>query len=360
MSLKIEKDTIIQGNCIEVLKSFPDCSVDMIFADPPYNMQTEGELLRIDGTSFSGVSDKWDKFNSIQDYDTFIKQWLLECRRILKKDGSIWVIGSFQNIFRLGYIMQDLGFWILNDVIWSKPNAVPNFGGTRFQNSHETLIWCAKNKGAKYHFNYKTMKHLNGDKQMKSVWDISICIGKERLKDKDGKKVHSTQKPEKLLYNVILSSTQKDDLILDPFFGTGTTGAVAKRLGRHYIGIEQDEVYINAAKSRINSVQLEISDFVDNTFEIKPPRISIVQLIKLGFLSVGQKLYSKDKRFCVEVLENGYVNDGEIVDSIHKISAKFLNRSNNNGWDYFWCEYDGEFVSINSLRYLANEKGGVK
>lgn len=360
MSLKIEKDTIIQGNCIEVLKSFPDCSVDMIFADPPYNMQTEGELLRIDGTSFSGVSDKWDKFNSIQDYDTFIKQWLLECRRILKKDGSIWVIGSFQNIFRLGYIMQDLGFWILNDVIWSKPNAVPNFGGTRFQNSHEILIWCAKNKGAKYHFNYKTMKHLNGDKQMKSVWDISICIGKERLKDKDGKKVHSTQKPEKLLYNVILSSTQKDDLILDPFFGTGTTGAVAKRLGRHYIGIEQDEVYINAAKSRINSVQLEISDFVDNTFEIKPPRISIVQLIKLGFLSVGQKLYSKDKRFCVEVLENGYVNDGEIVDSIHKISAKFLNRSNNNGWDYFWCEYDGEFVSINSLRYLANEKGGVK
>ncbi len=359
MPKEIQKDCIYQGDCLDILKRFPDKSVDLIFADPPYNMQTEGELLRTDGTAFDGVSDRWDKFSSLHDYDEFSKKWLTECHRILKNDGAIWVIGSFQNIFRLGYIMQDLGFWILNDVIWSKPNAVPNFGGTRFQNSHETLIWCSKSKGSKYHFNYKTMKHLNGDKQMKSVWDIGICIGNERLKDNDGKKIHSTQKPEQLLYNVILSSTQKEDLVLDPFFGTGTTGAVAKRLNRHYVGIEKEAAYIEAAKKRINSVQLEFSDLTDNVFDVKPPRFSIKQLVQLGYLSIGQKLYSKDKRYNTEICENGNVSDGETTTSIHKMSAKFLNRSNNNGWDYFWCEYDGKFVSIDSLRYLAKEKGGI-
>ena len=360
MPKEIQKDYIYQGNCLDVLKTFPDESVDLIFADPPYNMQTEGELLRTDGTSFSGVSDKWDKFGSLHEYDEFSKKWLVECRRVLKKDGAIWVIGSFQNIFRLGYIMQDLGFWILNDIVWSKPNAVPNFGGTRFQNSHETLIWCSKSKGAKYHFNYKTMKYLNGEKQMKSVWDIGICIGNERLKDSEGKKIHSTQKPEQLLYNVILSSTQKDDLILDPFFGTGTTGAVAKRLGRHFVGIERETSYINAAVQRINNIQLEISDLIDNVLDVKPPRFSVKQLIDFGFLSVGQKIYSKDRRHYAEICEDGNVSDEEMKTSIHKMSAKFLNRSNNNGWDYFWCEYKGEFVPINSLRYLANEKGGAQ
>lgn len=358
MPKEIQKDFIYQGDCLDILRTFPDKSVDLIFADPPYNMQTEGELLRTDGTAFDGVSDKWDKFSSLLDYDEFSKKWLTECRRVLKNDGAIWVIGSFQNIFRLGYIMQDLGFWILNDVIWSKPNADPNFGGTRFQNSHETLIWCAKCKGAKYHFNYKTMKHLNGDKQMKSVWDIGICIGSERLKDSDGKKIHSTQKPEHLLYNIILSSTQKEDLVLDPFFGTGTTGAVAKRLGRHFVGIEREAAYIEAAKKRINSVQLELSDLTDNVFDVKPPRFSIKQLVQLGYLSVGQRLYSKDKRCYAEICEDGNVFNGEIKASIHKMSAKFLNRSNNNGWDYFWCEFNGKFVPIDSLRYLAKEKGG--
>lgn len=358
MSKEIQKDHIYQGDCLEVLKTFPDESVDIIFADPPYNMQTEGELLRTDGTSFNGVADKWDKFNSLREYDEFSKKWLRECQRVLKKDGAIWVIGSFQNIFRLGYIMQDLGFWILNDVIWSKPNAVPNFGGTRFQNSHETLIWCSKSKSAKYHFNYKTMKHINGDKQMKSVWNIGICIGNERLKDSKGKKIHSTQKPEQLLYNVILSSTKKGDLILDPFFGTGTTGAVAKRLGRHFVGIERENSYINVAQIRISNVQLEISDLIDNVFDIKPPRFSIKQLVQIGYLSVGQKLYSKDKQYYAEICEDGNVTDGETKTSIHKMSAKFLNRNNNNGWDYFWCEYKGEYVTIDSLRYLANEKGG--
>ena len=353
-------DTIYQGNCLDILKSFPDESVDLIFADPPYNMQTEGELLRTDGSSFNGVSDHWDKFESLAEYDLFSKQWISECQRILKKDGSFWVIGSFQNIFRLGYIIQDLGFWILNDIIWSKPNAVPNFGGTRFQNAHETLIWCSKHKNAKYHFNYKTMKHLNGDKQMKSVWDLSICIGNERLKDSTGKKIHSTQKPEKLLYNVILSSTQKGDIVLDPFFGTGTTGAVAKHLGRHFIGIEKESLYIKAAEERIKNVQLESSEIIDNIFDVKPPRFSIKQLITLGYLSIGQKIYSKDKKYYAEICENGNVKSTDWESSIHKMSAHFLGKTNNNGWDYFWCYYNNSFVSINSLRYLANGEGGVK
>ena len=206
----------------------------------------------------------------------------------MKSDGSIWVIGSFQNIYRLGYIMQDLGFWILNDVIWSKPNAVPNFAGTRFQNSHETLIWCAKSKKAKYQFNYKTMKSLNGDKQMKSVWDIGICIGNERLKDENGQKIHSTQKPEKLLYNIIISSTEPNDVVLDPFFGTGTTGAIAKKVGRHFIGIEREEFYIKHAQKRINDIIPELYLFSNMDLEIKPPRISIRELIIKGFLTVGQ------------------------------------------------------------------------
>ena len=358
MSSEIQIDTIYQGDCLEILKTFPDRSVDLVFADPPYNMQTEGELLRTDGSSFSGVTEKWDKFNSLHDYDVFSKQWLTECKRVLKDDGAIWVIGSFQNIFRLGYIMQDLGFWILNDVIWSKPNAVPNFGGTRFQNSHETLIWCSKYKGSKYQFNYKTMKHLNGDKQMKSVWNIGICIGNERLKDTEGKKIHSTQKPEQLLYNVILSTTKADDLVLDPFFGTGTTGAIAKRLGRHYVGIEREESYIKAATKRIQNTQLELTEFSDNQLDVKPPRFSIKQLIERGYLSVGQTLYSKDKKHHAVICPDGNVQNEDTKTSIHKMSALFLNRTNNNGWDYFWCEYDGEFVTINSLRYLANEKGG--
>lgn len=360
MPIETLQDTILQGDSIELLKQLPSNSVDLIFADPPYNMQTEGELLRTNGSTFNGVTDKWDKFSSLHDYDIFSQMWLTECRRVLKDDGAIWVIGSFQNIFRLGYIMQDLGFWILNDVIWSKPNAVPNFGGTRFQNSHETLIWCSKRKGAKCQFNYKTMKYLNGYKQMKSVWDIGICIGAERLKDHEGKKLHSTQKPEQLLYNIIISSTKKGDLILDPFFGTGTTGAVAKRLGRHYIGIEREEMYIHAATKRINNVQLDMSDIIDNALDVKPPRFSIKQLVDLGYLYIGQCLYSKDKTHSAIITANGNVEYNEQTMSIHKMSALFLGRSNNNGWDYFYCDYNGDFVCIDTLRYLADERGGVK
>jgi site-specific DNA-methyltransferase (adenine-specific) len=355
---KIDKyiNKIIKGDCIEEMKKMPDECVDLIFADPPYFMQTEGELLRNDGTKFQGVEDSWDKFSDYQEYDNFCNNWLKECKRILKKDGSIWVIGAFQNIYRLGYIMQNMGFWILNDVIWSKPNAAPNFSGTRFKNSHETMLWCTKDKKAKYTFNYKTMKYLNNDKQQKSVWDIGICIGNERLKDENGKKVHSTQKPSKLLYNIILSSSKPGDIVFDPFFGTGTTGAIAKLTGRNFIGVEKDENYICNAKKRIDNVIPEINNITNLEYDIKPPKVPMDMLIKSDFLKPGQNLYNKEKTKVVEILNNGHVTDNEEVLSIHKMSAKQLGKDNNNGWDYFWVEYDNQFVELDSLRYKYKEQ----
>ena len=344
-------DEILQGDCVSVLKTLPDKSVDLIFADPPYFMQTEGELLRTSGEKFSGVEDEWDKFESLKHYDEFCKAWLCECQRVLKENGSIWVIGSFQNIFRLGYIMQDLGFWILNDVIWAKPNPVPNFKGTRLCNAHETLIWCSKSKNSKYTFNYKTMKHLNNDKQERSVWNIGICIGNERLKGLDGKKVHSTQKPELLLEKVILSSSKEGDIVLDPFFGTGTTGAVAKRFGRHFIGIEQNESYVKIAASRIRQVNVIQNDLSKGLLETKPPRVSLQELLNANFLQKGQKLYDKNKNFICILLENDKVTDGQETLSIHKMAAKHLNKSNHNGWSYFYVEQGQGLASIDTFRY---------
>jgi len=344
-------NSILAGDCLVNLPSIPDEFVDLVFADPPYWMQTEGELLRTNGTKFSGVEDHWDKFDTYKEYDEFSEKWLKECKRILKPNGSIWVIGAFQNIYRLGYIMQNLGFWILNDVIWSKPNAVPNFGGTRFQNSHETLLWCTKSQEAKYTFNYKTMKHLNGDKQDKSVWDIGICIGGERLKDEDGKKCHSTQKPEKLLYKIILSTTKPGDVVLDPFFGTGTTGAVAKLLGRNYIGLERDAKYIEIAKKRIAKVKTDESDLHNLAFEMKPPRVSTKQLIEGGYLSIGEKLYDKKDILIGKLTSNGCVDDEHDVLSIHKMSAKHLKLQNHNGWDFFYVKREGRLKLIDDLRY---------
>ena len=345
------KNNIIVGDSVEQLKLIPDETIDMIFADPPYFMQTEGELLRTDGTKFLGVEDEWDKFSSYNAYDEFCFNWLKECKRVLKKNGTIWVIGSFQNIYRLGYIMQNLNYWILNDVVWSKPNAAPNFAGTRFCNSHETMLWCSKSKNAQYTFNYKTMKYLNDNKQDKSVWNIGICIGNERLKDVNGKKVHSTQKPEKLLYKIILSTTKPDDIVLDPFFGTGTTGAIAKRLGRAFIGIERDETYVKAAKDRIDSIEPEFTELHNLALEVKPPRVPMEKLLEVGYLSVGQKLYSKDKKIEVIVTNKGRVSDGIEELSIHKMSAKYLGKTNNNGWDYFWVESDNGFIELDRLRY---------
>ncbi|ELS3708571.1 site-specific DNA-methyltransferase [Campylobacter upsaliensis] len=356
--MMVRKDVILQGDCLKILKTIPNKSVDLIFADPPYFMQTDGELLRTNGEIFKGVNDAWDKFESLQAYDEFCKTWLSECKRILKDVGSIWVIGSFQNIFRLGYIMQDLGFWILNDVIWAKSNPVPNFKGTRFCNAHETLIWCSKNKNAKFTFNYKTMKFLNHNKQEKSIWNIGICIGNERLKDKNGKKAHSTQKPEALLEKVILSSTKNGALVLDPFFGTGTTGAVAKRLGRHFIGIEQDENYVKIAKARIEQVCVEDNELTRNELEIKPPKVSLEKLLNAGFLKENERFYDKNQNFICYLVHNNKVSDNKEILSIHKMAAKYLNKANHNGWSYFYILKDEKLISIDALRYAyENNKG---
>lgn len=344
------KNTIIEGDTVENLKKIPDESIDLIFADPPYFMQAEGELHRTDGSKFQGVEDEWDKFSSYREYDEFCFAWLRECKRVLKKDGSIWVIGSFQNIYRLGYIMQNLDYWILNDIVWSKPNAAPNFAGTRYQNSHETLIWCTKSRKSKYTFNYKTMKYLNNNKQDKSIWNIGICIGNERIKGGDGKKIHSTQKPEKLLYKVILSTSKPNDIVLDPFFGTGTTGAVAKLLGRNYIGIEREHEYNIAARKRIDDV-IPLNDDISNLKkEVKPPKVPMKKLLEVGMIKENEILYNKDGKEICKVNIEGNVYDNEDVLSIHKMSAKYLNRKNNNGWDYFYIKKE-RLIPIDQLRY---------
>lgn len=349
------KNEIICANCVEILRNLPDKCVDLVFADPPYFMQTNGELLRNDGSIFDGISDEWDKFENFKHYDEFCISWLKECKRILKDNGTIWVIGSFQNIFRIGCIMQNLGFWILNDIIWSKTNPVPNFKGTRFCNAHETLIWCAKSKNSKYTFNYKTMKHLNYNKQEKSVWNIGLCIGKERLKGDNGKKLHSTQKPESLLEKIILSSTKLGDLVLDPFFGTGTTGAVAKKFGRKYIGIEQNKTYIKIAYDRISQINPILNDITLGNLETKPPKVSLKELINAGYLNENEKFYDKSGKF-ICTLSGDKVFDDDATLSIHKMAAKKLNRVNYNGWTYFYILQHKELISINSLRYTYKEK----
>lgn len=351
-------NTILKGDCIEQLTTVPSESIDLIFADPPYFMQTEGELLRTNGDKFAGVDDAWDKFNDFSEYDSFCESWLKECKRILKPTGSIWVIGSFQNIDRIGHIMQNLDFWILNDVIWNKTNPVPNFGGTRFCNAHETMLWCSKGKKNKFTFNYKTMKHLNDDKQERSIWQISLCTGSERIKGEDGKKAHSTQKPEALLYKVILSSSKPNDVVLDPFFGTGTTGAVAKALGRNYIGIEREQKYIDIAEKRLREIKPKPSDIELLSLETKPPKVPMKILIEANFLSVGQTLFDKNKNEICIVTQDGNVKDNEETLSIHKMSAKYLKKINNNGWDYFYLFRDGNFITLDSLRYEYTNQSG--
>ena len=344
---------IIKGDSIEVLKQLDDNSIDAIFADPPYFMQSTDKVLqRADGTGeFQGCDDDWDKYKDYDEYDNFSFQWLSECKRVLKKDGSIWVIGSFQNIYRLGYIMQNLGFWILNDIVWSKTNPTPNMAGTRFCNAHETLLWCSKSKNSKFTFNYKTMKALNGGKQDKSVWTLGICQGSERLKDDDGNKLHTTQKPLELLEKVILSSTKPNDIVLDPFFGTGTTGAAAKKHGRRFIGIEREDAYIKGAEKRLEQQQEQVDLFSNLSLEVKPPRVSMCKLIEAGKLSVGQELLTKDGVIVGTVTVDGYVNDGEDTLSIHKSSAKVLKLSNHNGWDFFFIKRGDQLLCIDDLRY---------
>ncbi|KEZ24131.1 DNA-methyltransferase [Ureaplasma diversum] len=345
-------NTIMLGDATEKLKELDDDSIDLIFADPPYFMQTTGTLLRFDGSVFDGIDDEWDKFDDYEAYDQFSLSWLKECKRVLKKDGSLFVIGSFQNIYRIGYHLQNLGFWFINDIIWNKKNPVPNFAGTRLCNAHETILWVVKNKNAKFTFNYKTLKALNNNKQERSVWDIAICSGNERLKDVNNKKLHSTQKPYELLEKIVIAASKPNDIVLDPFLGTGTTAAAAKYNNRNWIGIEKDPSYVQAAFDRINAIIPTINDYNSLKLETKPPRISIEQLIAANYLFVNETLYSKDQMFQCKLLANGKVvfEDNEPL-SIHKMSAFFLNQINHNGWDYFYVLRDNHLVSINDLRY---------
>src|SRR5215468_7382963 len=295
-------ETIIQGDCIEQLARLPDKSVDLVFADPPYNLQLGGDLLRPDNSKVDAVDDAWDRFDSFEAYDAFTRAWLKECRRILKDNGAIWVIGSYHNIFRVGAALQDLGFWILNDIVWRKSNPMPNFKGTRFTNAHETLIWAAKGRGARrYTFNYDAMKMANDELQMRSDWTLPLCTGEERLKDAMGGKAHPTQKPEALLHRVILASTKPGDVILDPFFGTGTTGVVAKRLGRRFLGIERDGGYAAAARKRLAATLQAEPEVVDIRAKREEPRIPFGWLVERGLLAAGDLLVSFNRRWTAKV-----------------------------------------------------------
>jgi len=346
---------IIRGDCVEELNSLPKKSVDVIFADPPYNLQLSQELYRPNMTKVDAVDDAWDKFGSFGDYDIFTRNWLSACRRVLKDNGTIWVIGAYHNIYRLGTILQDLGYWILNDVVWIKTNPMPNFRGTRFTNAHETLIWAQKIKGKPYTFNHHTMKALNDDLQMRSDWNLPICSGGERIKVR-GQKVHSTQKPEALLYLVLQASTNPGDVVLDPFFGTGTTGAVAKQLKRHWIGIEQNKDYIRAAKKRIDNVaDLLIDDMVlSTTPRNKGFKIPFGNLLALGLLQPGDELYLSKVGSVATILADGHILSGEYRGSIHDVGSSLLGMRCNGwtNWEYV-NQKTGERESIDLLRKQA-------
>ena len=345
-------DTIIQGDCIEVLRSLPDRSVDLVFADPPYNLQLGGDLLRPDNSRVDAVDDAWDQFESFAAYDAFTRAWLGECRRVLKDDGAIWVIGSYHNIFRVGSQLQDLGFWILNDVVWRKTNPMPNFKGARFTNAHETLIWAAKGKGAKrYTFNYDAMKMANDELQMRSDWTFPLCTGEERLKDETGAKAHPTQKPEALLHRILLASTRPGDLVLDPFFGTGTTGAAARRLGRRYIGIERETEYVELARERIARVQpVSPEDLQVTGSKRAEPRVPFGQILEAGLLRPGDVLYCPRGERAARVRADGSLATGELTGSIHKVGALVQSAPACNGWTYWHFRTDKGLAPIDVLR----------
>jgi modification methylase len=332
----LDKDRIIAGDCVEAMEALPAASVDLVFADPPYNLQLGGGLTRPDQSVVDGVDDAWDQFDDFAAYDRFTRAWLGAARRLLKDDGALWVIGSYHNIFRVGAALQDHGYWILNDVVWRKTNPMPNFKGTRFANAHETLIWAAKSKQSRYLFNYDAMKMANDDLQMRSDWTFPLCTGQERLRDEHGRKIHATQKPEALLHRVILSTTRPGDLILDPFFGTGTTGAAAKRLGRHYIGIEREPSYIDAARQRLSAVgPIARDDLAVTRSKREEPRVPFGQVIEAGFLRPGDLLVSPDGRREARVRADGSLSYGDATGSIHRIGALAMGSAACNGWTYW-------------------------
>jgi site-specific DNA-methyltransferase (adenine-specific) len=345
---------ILHGDCIEILKSLPENSVDLIFADPPYNLQLRNDLYRPNMTKVDAVNDGWDKFEGFTDYDVFTREWLSASRRVLKKTGTIWVIGTYHNIYRVGAIMQDLGFWILNDIVWIKNNPMPNFRGVRFTNAHETLIWAQKKKSAKYTFNHQSLKTLNDDSQenglqMRSDWNLNLATGKERIRA-NGTKAHSAQKPEALLYRIIMASSNPGDVVLDPFFGTGTTGAVAKKLGRNWIGIERDKKYIKIAQKRIDTMQRADEEAI-NVEKRKQVRVPFGALVENGLLQPGQILYFAKNGIKAKILSNGYIRCRKITGSIHGVARSLMDGAPANGWDlWFYKEENGTKKVINELR----------
>lgn len=344
-------DHVVEGDCIERMRALPDASVDTIFADPPYNLQLKNELHRPDNSKVDAVDDAWDQIGSFSDYDAFTRAWMAEARRVLKDTGSMWVIGSYHNIFRVGTILQDLGFWMLNDVIWHKSNPMPNFRGKRFTNAHETLIWAAKDEKSSYTFNYEAMKSLNDEVQMRSDWTLPICSGHERLKNEEGEKVHSTQKPESLLYRVIIASTKPGDVVLDPFFGTGTSGAVAKRLGRHFIGIERDKTYAKAARLRIAAITPGDASTIETTRSKRSePRIPFGWVVERGLLPPGTVLRGPQKRYAAKVRADGSLVCGDATGSIHRIGAHVQGVEACNGWTFWQFEHNGKLIPIDVLR----------
>ena len=345
-------DTILKGDCVAALDRLPEKSVDMIFADPPYNLQLEGALHRPDQSRVDAVDDHWDQFDSFQAYDAFTRAWLLAARRVLKPSGTLWVIGSYHNIFRVGATLQDLGFWILNDVIWRKANPMPNFRGKRFQNAHETLIWATRDQSAKgYTFNYEAMKAANDDVQMRSDWLFPICNGGERLKDEEGNKVHPTQKPEALLARILSATTKPGDVVLDPFFGTGTTGAVARMLGRHFVGIEREQSYIDAASARIAGVRrLDGAELKQLQPKRAAPRVAFLSLLESGLVAPGMTLTDQKKRWTATVRADGTLACGAHEGSIHRTGALVQGFEACNGWTFWHFEKDGRLLPIDALR----------
>jgi len=348
---ELRLDTIIGGDCIRGMQSLPADSVDLLFADPPYNLQLKGDLHRPNNSLVDAVDNAWDQFDSFAAYDAFTRAWLSEAKRVLKPDGAIWVIGTYHNIFRLGTALQDLGYWMLNDVVWRKTNPMPNFRGKRLTNAHETLIWAAPTEGSKPTFNYDALKELNEGLQMRSDWLLPICSGGERIKTPDGQKAHPTQKPEALLHRIIVGTTNPGDVVLDPFFGSGTSGAVAKRLGRHFIGIERDETYIEVARRRIAKVKrLDASSLKVTQSKRAEPRVPFGQLVERQLLQPGDVLMSANGRHTAKVRADGTLVAADATGSIHKVGATLEGAPSCNGWTYWHFKRDGQPVPIDVLR----------
>ena len=361
---------ILIGDCVEELAKLPANSVDLVFADPPYNLQLGGDLLRPNNSSVDGVHQDWDRFSSFTTYDNFTRAWLKACRRVLKKDGALWVIGSYHNIFRVGAALQDLDFWLLNDVVWRKTNPMPNFRGRRFTNAHETLIWAARGENSRYTFNYDSMKAFNDDLQMRSDWLLPICAGGERLRNKNGQKRHPTQKPESLLQRVIMASSKPGDVILDPFFGTGTTGAVAKYLGRSFIGIERDTTYAKVAADRIEEIKpLGQNEFTPLPSKREAPKVPFGALLDLGLLTPGTLLFDKGAKYQARVCADGSIareispHERSASDlkqgSIHKLGANMQKRKACNGWTFWHFKEGNNLHPIDILRDKARLELGL-